>query len=50
VLIDYSGNKSVTIAELAKIFRVDPANIRRTVAITSDVDIRVILGADWTPP
>jgi len=50
VLIDYSGNKSATIAELAKIFRVDPANIRRSTNIKSDVDIRVILGADWTPP
>ena len=50
VLIDYTGNKGATITELAKIFRVDPANIRRSTNINSDVDIRVILGADWTPP
>ncbi len=50
VLVDYTGNKSATIAELAKIFRVEPANIRRIANIKSDVDIRVILGADWTPP
>ena len=50
VLIDYTGRKSATLAELAKIFRVEPANIRRTAALTSDVDIRVIVGADWTPP
>ena len=50
VLVDYTGNKSATVAELAKIFRVDPANIRRITNIKSDVDIRVILGADWTPP
>jgi len=50
VLIDYTGTKSVTLDELARIFRVDPANVRRTTNIRSDVDIRVILGADWTPP
>lgn len=50
VLIDYTGTKSATLTELARILRVDPANIRRTAAIKSDVDIRVILGADWTPP
>jgi LCP family protein required for cell wall assembly len=50
VLVDYTGNKSATVAELAKLFRVDPANIRRITNIMSDVDIRVILGADWTPP
>ncbi len=50
VLVDYTGNKSASVAELAKLFRVDPANIRRITNIKSDVDIRVILGADWTPP
>jgi polyisoprenyl-teichoic acid--peptidoglycan teichoic acid transferase len=50
VLIDYSGNKSATITALAKIFHVDPENIRRTPNVKSDVDIRIILGADWTPP
>lgn len=50
VLIDYTGTKSTTVSELARIFRVEPANIRRTASIKSDVDIRVILGADWTLP
>ncbi len=50
VLIDYSGNKNATITSLAKIFHVDPENIRRTPNVKSDVDIRIILGADWTPP
>jgi LCP family protein required for cell wall assembly len=50
VLVDYSGAKNATITALAKIFRVDPENIRRSPKAQSDVDIRVILGADWTPP
>lgn len=50
VLIDYSGNKNATITSLAKIFHIDPENIRRTPNVKSDVDIRIILGADWTPP
>jgi LCP family protein required for cell wall assembly len=50
VLVDYTGTKSATLTELARIFQVDPANIRRITNIKSDVDIRVILGADWTPP
>jgi LCP family protein required for cell wall assembly len=50
VLIDYTGTKGATLNELARIFQVDPANIRRITNIKSDVDIRVILGADWTPP
>ncbi len=50
VIIDYSGNKNATVTALAQLFHVDPANIRRTTDVKSDVDIRVILGADWTPP
>jgi LCP family protein required for cell wall assembly len=50
VLIDYSGSKNVTLNALAKIFRVSPENIRRTPSAKSNEDIRVILGADWTPP
>jgi LCP family protein required for cell wall assembly len=50
VLIDYSGNKNATITALAKIFRVVPENIRRNTNVKSDVDVRIILGADWTPP
>ncbi len=50
VLIDYTGTKSATLAELTRIFRVEPANIRRTASVNRDVDIRIILGADWTVP
>jgi len=50
VLIDYSGNKNATVTALAKIFRVGPENIRRMSNVQSDSDIRIILGADWTPP
>lgn len=50
VLIDYSGSKNATVTMLAKIFHVDPENIRPTKNVKSDVDIRLILGMDWTPP
>ncbi len=49
VLIDYTG-KDATITSLAKTFHVDPDNIRRTLNVKSDSDIRIILGADWAPP
>jgi LCP family protein required for cell wall assembly len=49
VLIDYSG-KHATITALARMFHVDPENIRRTPNVKSDSDVRIILGADWTPP
>lgn len=50
VLIDYSGTKSATVTALANLFHIDPTNIRRTTNANSDSDIRIILGADWTPP
>lgn len=50
VLIDYKGDKNATMTWLAQQFRVTPENIRRTPNANSDADIRVILGADWTPP
>ena len=50
ILIDYSGSKNATITALAKLFNVDPGNIRRTLNVKSDSDIRIILGANWTPP
>ena len=49
ILVDYSGNKSATVTALAKLFHVDPENIRQTTNVKSDSDIRIILGADWTP-
>lgn len=50
VLVDYSGTKSGTITALAKLFRVDPANIRRVTNVKSDEDIRIIVGSDWSLP
>ncbi len=50
VLIDYSGTKNATVSALAKLFRIDPDNIRPIKNVKSDSDIRLILGADWTPP
>lgn len=50
ILIDYAGNKHATVTALAKLFHVDPNNIRRNTSVKSDVDIRLILGADWSPP
>jgi LCP family protein required for cell wall assembly len=50
VLVDYSGVKSGTITAMAKLFRVDPANIRRVTNVKSDEDIRIIVGSDWSLP
>ncbi len=50
VLIDYSGSKNATVSLLATTFHVNPENIRRISNVKSDVEIRLILGADWTPP
>jgi len=50
VLIDYSGKKVATLSALTRLFHVDPANIRYVSNVNSDSDIRIILGADWTPP
>jgi LCP family protein required for cell wall assembly len=50
VLIDYSGKKVATLSVLTRLFHVDPANIRYVSNVNSDSDIRIILGADWTPP
>jgi LCP family protein required for cell wall assembly len=50
VLIDYAGDKSATLAQLANEFHISPDNIRRVENVKSDVEIRLILGSDWTPP
>lgn len=50
VLIDYSGNKNATVVALAKLFKIEPDNIRPTKNVKSDTDVRLILGADWTLP
>lgn len=49
-LIDYSGAKEWTINTLARLLRVEAANIRRTPNAKSEVDVRIILGADWSVP
>lgn len=50
VLIDYTGEKNATLAMLAGAFRVSSDNIRRIDNVKSDIEIRLILGADWVPP
>jgi LCP family protein required for cell wall assembly len=50
ILIDYSGTKVATMTALTSTFHVDPANVRRITNVQGDSDIRIILGADWTPP
>ncbi len=50
VLIDYSGAKSATVTSLVRSFHIDPQDIRSNRNIKSDVDIRLILGSDWTLP
>ncbi|MBI3740491.1 MAG: LCP family protein [Chloroflexi bacterium] len=50
VLVDMNGEKIATVSALAKIFHVDPSNVRKGVGIKGEPDLRVIIGADWTPP
>lgn len=50
VLIDYNREKNSTVALLASIFHMDIQNIRYIDDVKSDVEIRLILGADWSPP
>ncbi len=51
VIVDYSG-KEYTLGTLAKFFNVTEENIRRSpvTSVRSDIDIRVIIGADFTLP
>jgi LCP family protein required for cell wall assembly len=49
VIVDYTG-KSYAIECLATIFNVADENIRRSPNLKSDVDIRLIIGADFQPP
>jgi LCP family protein required for cell wall assembly len=50
VLIHYSGSESATVSVLASVFHVSPDNVRHIGNVKSDVEIRLILGADWVPP
>ncbi len=49
IIIDYT-EKSHTIEHLANSFNVAPENIRRSPNLKSEVDIRIILGADFHLP
>jgi len=49
VIVDYTG-KSYSIEYLTNIFHVADENIRRSPNLKSEVDIRVIIGADFQPP
>lgn len=44
------ANKPATTTWLEQRFNIDPANIRQNLTDQPDSDIRIILGADWTPP
>ncbi|MFQ5612620.1 MAG: LCP family protein [Anaerolineae bacterium] len=49
VIVDYSG-KQLTLQVLAEMFNVSEENIRRSPNLKSDVDIRIIIGADFEVP
>jgi len=49
IIIDYTG-KEYTIQSLAVLFNVTPENIRRSLNLKSEVDIRLIIGQDFTLP
>ncbi len=49
VIVDYSG-KEYTLGTLVNFFNVAPENIRRSSNLKSEVDIRVIIGADFELP
>jgi len=49
VIVDYTG-KEYTLGTLVNFFNVAPENIRRSTNLSSDVDIRVIIGADFELP
>jgi len=50
VVIDYTGSKNITVAILASVFHITADNVRRIDNVKSDIEIRLILGADWVPP
>jgi LCP family protein required for cell wall assembly len=49
IIIDYTG-KEYTIQNLAVLFNVPPDNIRRSPNLKSEIDIRLIIGQDFTLP
>ncbi len=49
VVVDYTG-KTYTLERLVELFQVAPENVRRSPNLRSPVDIRVIVGHDFTLP
>ncbi len=49
VIVDYTG-KEYTLGTLVNFFNVTPENVRKSTNLKSDVDIRVIIGADFKLP
>ncbi len=49
IIVDYTG-KEFTIQSLAVLFNVTPENIRRSPNLKSEIDIRLIVGQDFTLP
>ena len=49
VIVDYTG-KTYALMVLTEIFNVADENIRQSLNLKSDVDIRVIIGADFQLP
>jgi hypothetical protein len=49
VLVDYTG-KELTLQQLVEMFGVRPEDVRTSINLKSQVDIRLILGQDWQAP
>jgi LCP family protein required for cell wall assembly len=50
VLIDYTGSKGATVSILASVFHITAENVRHVDNVKSEIEIRLILGADWVAP
>ncbi|MGQ9593639.1 MAG: LCP family protein [Anaerolineae bacterium] len=49
VLVDYTG-KEFTVSQLVGLFQVRPENVRRSPVLKDEVDVRLIVGADFQWP
>ncbi len=49
VLVDYTG-KEFTVSQLVGLFQVRPENVRRSPTLKDDLDVRLIVGADFQWP
>jgi LCP family protein required for cell wall assembly len=50
IIVDYTGNAPYTALWLAKVFNVAEANIIRGSDASNPIDLKVILGQDWSVP